>query len=203
MLNRLLDFTHALRKAGVPVAASENIDALKALGHVPFDDKDAFKAALATTMVKSDAHRPAFETIFDLYFGAAPTPEATDARDADNPEGDPEEYLEELYRALLSGDASGLRDMARRAVAAFGRVDMPQGGSPYFQYRVFRVVDLDLMMRRLMEELSGREDLTALERQLWKDEFEARVKAFRAEVDAEVRRRLAEHRGPEAVARHA
>ena len=66
MLTRLLDFTHALRKAGVPVAASENIDALRALGHVPFDDRDAFKAALATTMVKSDTHRPAFETLFEL-----------------------------------------------------------------------------------------------------------------------------------------
>src|SRR5439155_6898628 len=31
---------------------------------------------------------------------------------------------------------------------------------------------------------------------------EARVRGFRSEVDAEVRRRLAEHRGPEAVARH-
>src|SRR5918996_2423883 len=98
MLTRLLDFTHALRGAGVPVAASENIDALKALGHVPFDDREAFRAALATTMVKSDAHRQAFDTLFDLYFSAAPTPEATDARDAGNPEGDPQEYLEELYR---------------------------------------------------------------------------------------------------------
>jgi hypothetical protein len=203
MLTRLLDFTHALRRAGVPVAASENIDALHALGHVPFDDREAFRAALATTMVKSEAHRQAFDTLFDLYFGAAPTPEATDARDAEeNPEQNPEEYLEDLFRMLLSGDGQGLRDLARRAVAAFGRVEMPQGGSPYFQYRVFRVVDLDLMMHRLMEELSGREDLSALERQLWKDEFEARVKAFREEVDAEVRRRLAEHRGPEAVARH-
>src|SRR5439155_20081612 len=102
----------------------------------------------------------------------------------------------------LSRAASGLRELARRAVAAFGRVDMPQGGWPYFQYRVFRVVDLDAMMRRLMEELSGREDLSALEQQLWRDEFEARVRGFRSEVDAEVRRRLAEHRGPEAVARH-
>src|SRR5688572_14051649 len=129
MLTRLLDFTHALRNAGVPVAASENIDALRALGHVPFDDRDAYRAALATTMVKSDAHRPASDTLFDLYFGAAPTPEATDARDAEAGEQTSEDYLEDLFRALLSGDASGLRDMARRAVAAFGRVEMPQGGS--------------------------------------------------------------------------
>ena len=56
------------------------------------------------------------------------------------------------------------------------------GGSPYFQYRVFRVVDLDAMMRRLMEDLSGREDLSALERQLWQDEFEARVRIEDLEI---------------------
>ncbi|MEX2555187.1 MAG: VWA domain-containing protein [Actinomycetota bacterium] len=202
MLTRLLDFTHALRNAGVPVAASENIDALRALGHIPFEDREAFRAALATTMVKSEAHMQAFDVLFDLYFGAGPNPEATDARDSEDPQTGPEEYLEDLFRALLAGDGSAMRDMARRAVAQFGRVESQQGGSPYFQYRVFRVVDLDAMMRRLMDELSGRDDLTALERQMWKDEFEARVKAFREEIDAEVRRRLAEHRGPEAVARH-
>ncbi|MGH2725471.1 MAG: vWA domain-containing protein, partial [Actinomycetota bacterium] len=114
MLTRLLDFTHALRNAGVPVAASENIDALRALGHVPFDDREAFRAALATTMVKSEAHRQAFDVLFELYFGAGPNPEATEARDAEDPDRGPEEYLEELFRALLSGDASGLRDLARR-----------------------------------------------------------------------------------------
>ncbi|MGH2796003.1 MAG: vWA domain-containing protein [Actinomycetota bacterium] len=202
MLTRLLDFTHALRGAGVPVAASENIDALRALGHVPFEDREAFRAALSATMVKSEAHKQAFDVLFDLYFGAGPNPDATEERDAQDPQTGPEEYLEELYRTFLSGDASGIRDLARRAVAQFGRVETQQGGSPYFQYRVFRVVDLDAMMRRLMEELSGRDDLTALERQMWQDEFEARVKSFREEVDAEVRRRLAEHRGPEAVARH-
>lgn len=202
MLNRLLDFTHALRRAGVPVAASENLDALRALGHVPFADRDAFRTALMTTMVKSDTHRPAFETLFDLYFGAGPTPEATEARDATDPEQGPEEYLEELFRALLAGDSSVLRDLARRAVARFGRVEGPAGSSPYFQYRVFRVVDPAELLGQLMREVAGRAGLSALEERLWRDEFEARLRRFREEVDAEVRRRLAEHRGPEAVARH-
>ncbi len=46
MLARLLAFTHALRDAGVPVAISEDLDALRALAHVPMDDRDAFRAAL-------------------------------------------------------------------------------------------------------------------------------------------------------------
>jgi len=66
MLPRILDFTHALRDAGVPVAISEDLDALRALAHIPIEDKEAFRASLATTMIKTEAHRPAFDTLFDL-----------------------------------------------------------------------------------------------------------------------------------------
>jgi uncharacterized protein len=163
MLPRLLDFTHALRSAGVPVAISEDIDAMRALGHVPMEDKDAFRASLAATMIKSEAHRPAFDTLFDLYFGAGRGPEALDERDeADGIPGSEEEYLDELFNALLSGDSQALRDLARRAVSQFGRVESERAGSPYFEYRVFRVVDVNEMLGRLMRDLEGR-DISSLE----------------------------------------
>src|SRR2546425_7343208 len=154
MLPRILDFTHALRDAGVPVAISEDLDALRALAHVPMVDKEAFRAALATTMIKSEAHRPAFDTLFDLYFGAGRGPEALERRDEE--EGTPgsdDEFMEELFRALLSGDGQQIRDLARRAVARYGRVESERAGSPYFEYRVFRTVDLNEMLGRLMRDL--------------------------------------------------
>jgi uncharacterized protein len=202
MLPRLLDFAHALRTAGVPVAISEDLDALRALAHVPMEDKEAFRAALATTMIKSDAHRPAFDTLFDLYFATGRGPEALDRQDEqDGTPGSDDEYMEELFRALLSGDAQQIRDLARRAVARYGRVESERAGSPYFEYRVFRAVDLTEMLGRLMRELD--EDLTPLQERLWRDEFEERLKAFREQVQGEVRRRLAEHKGAEKVAKHA
>jgi hypothetical protein len=201
MLDRLLDFSHALRRAGVPVAVSEDLDAMRALAVVPFDDRDAFRAALAATMVKSEAHRQAFDTLFDLYFRAALHPSEEAGRAADD--ASDEEFLEEIFRALLEGDGGAARDLARRSVERFGRVEGTRTGSPYFQYRVFRAVDLDQLLARLMREIADREDLSALEERLWRDEFAARLRAFREEVEAEIRRRLAEYRGPEAVARHA
>lgn len=202
MLPRILDFTHALRGAGVPVAISEDIDALRALAHVPMQDKDAFRAALATTICKSDAHRPQFDTLFDLYFGSGRGPEALDELDAEDGEpGSEEEYLDDLFRALLAGDAQAIRDLARRAVARFGRVESERAGSPYFEYRVFRVVDMNMLLGQLMREMDA--DVTPLQERLWRDEFEARLKKFREEVQAEVRRRLAEYKGPEKVAQHA
>jgi len=202
MLPRILDFTHALRDAGVPVAISEDLDALRALAHVEMVDKESFRASLATTMIKSEAHRPAFDTLFDLYFGAGRGPKALDERDeADGEPGTEEEYLDELFRALLSGDAQALRDLARKAVARFGRVESERAGSPYFEYRVFRVVDMPTMLGRLMRDMEG--DVSPLEERMWRDEFEARLKKFREEVQAEVRRRLAEYKGAEQVSKHA
>lgn len=203
MLSRLLTFARALRDAGVPVAISDDLDAMRALKHVPMEDKEAFRAALATTMVKSQAHRDAFDTLFDLYFGAGRGPEALAAQDeADSDDwGSDEDYMSDLFRALLSGDQDRLRELARQAVARFGRVESERAGSPYFEYRVFRVVDMESLLAQLMQELE--EDVSPLEERLWRDEFEERLRKFRQEVQAEVRRRLAEFKGPEQVARHA
>lgn len=204
MLPRFLEMAAALRRAGVPVAVSEDLDAMRALAHVPVEDRDAFRAALAATMIKNEAHRPQFDTLFDLYFGTGRGPEALAERDAaDGPPPGEDDFNDELFRAMLEGDADRIRDLARRAVSAFGRVEGDRAGSPYFEYRVFRAVDLTILMGRLMREIAGRQDLSPLEERLWRDEFGERVRRFRRAVEAEVRRRLAEHKGPEQVAKHA
>lgn len=203
MLPALLDFVRALRRAGVPVAVSDDLDAVRALKFIPMEDRAAFRATLAATMIKSEAHRPAFDTLFDLYFGTGRGPEALEQRDSeDDPSAGEEDYLEELFQAMLAGDDEALRDLARRAVAQFGRVETDRAGSPYFEYRVFRVVDLNTLMGRMMRELSQGRDPTPLEERLWRDEVEARARRFREEVQSEVRRRLAEHKGAERVAKH-
>lgn len=210
MLPRLLDFSAALRRAGVPVSVSENLDAMRAITYIDLSDREAFSGALAATMVKSDAHMRAFLTLFDLYFATGRGVEALEEEDSrlltgEDGDGQPPsegEFLDDLMRTILSGDAAGMRAAARMAVAQFGRVDGARSGSPFFQYRVFRVVDLDEMLRRLMQEVAGGRELTPLEEQMWRDEFEQRLKEFREEVEGDVRRRLAEHRGAEQVAKH-
>ena len=42
--------------AGLPVSMTENLDAMRAVEHVPLDDRDAFKAALGATLVKHHGH---------------------------------------------------------------------------------------------------------------------------------------------------
>src|SRR5207302_6897032 len=68
MLDLLAGFIQELRAAGLPVSLTENLDAMEAVQHVPIDDREAFKYALAATLVKNHAHWKAFETVFEVYF---------------------------------------------------------------------------------------------------------------------------------------
>ncbi|MEA2432994.1 MAG: uncharacterized protein QOG54_451 [Actinomycetota bacterium] len=202
MLDRVLDFTHALREAGIPVSISETIDSLKALEHIPFENKGAFKAAFATTMIKSDAHGQAFNTLFDLYFGTGRGPQGLAH---DEPEAIGRDAVtEEVFQALLSGDANAMGQAARRAVGELGRLGTARSEDWYSQYEVMRALDLTSLLARLMREAGDVDDaLSPLERRLLRDEFERRIRDFRDRTLNETRRRVAEHRGPEAVARYA
>src|SRR5207237_1061076 len=64
MLDLLAGFIQELRAAGLPVSLTENLDAMEAVRHIPLEDREAFKYALAATLVKSQGHWRAFETVF-------------------------------------------------------------------------------------------------------------------------------------------
>lgn len=191
MLDRLLELTHALRDAGVPVSSSESIDAAASLQHVPFESRASLKTALAAALVKSPAHRRVFDTLFTIYFEAGLQERQPDGVDP------PEELREEVAQALRSGDGSGLGDLASRAVETFGRVENSPSDSLYFEYPVLRALDVDALQ---VLEPSG---APALERRAARDAFDDRVRRFRAAVTDEVRKRVARRRGPKAVARYA
>src|SRR5699024_1158243 len=75
-----------LREVGLPVSTTEAIDAVRCLRHVDLGNRHDVRSALATTLVKSERHRAAFDTIFELYFAAPP--ETPDQPDVDVPATD-------------------------------------------------------------------------------------------------------------------
>ena len=198
MLVRFIEFGHALRDAGLSVAISESIDALKALEHVPLTDRSGLRSALAATMIKSQDHRPAFDVLFDLYFGTGAGPEALVLRD----EGDRHQSVEDLQQEVLeaiggAGDGAGMSDLARRAVARLGRLEQSRGWYSY--YEVTRALDLVDLLRQAQEQVDG-EGVGAI---VARDRVAARTEELRAALLAETRRRVAEHRGVRAVATYA
>src|SRR6266446_1347601 len=68
MLDVLQGFVHELRIAGLPVSMTENLDAMRAVEHVPLEDREAFKTALGATLVKHHGHHKVFDTVFEVYF---------------------------------------------------------------------------------------------------------------------------------------
>ncbi len=215
-LQRVMDFTGALRRAGVDTALSESIESVEVLRHLDLLDREQLREALAALTTKQHSHRRAFDDLFELYFPAHPgriedqlaaldpDGQPLDGPAGEDAQGDPEEFLRELIDRLMDGDESAIRQMARDAVDQFGRVEGRDGGTSYFQYRVFRAIDLPTilrdMLRRRQDDGGDGEEPTALEQRLWRDEFEERLRAFREEVEAEIRRRAAQQRGVEQVA---
>ncbi|MPZ68103.1 MAG: VWA domain-containing protein [Actinobacteria bacterium] len=202
MLPRLLEFERAMRSAGIPVSVSESIDALKALEHIPLESKDSVRSALATTMVKSQSHRPTFDLLFDLYLGAGRGSVTSITDEVEDPEAAGQDLMDELVDTLATGDDAALAALARRAVSALGRVRSSPTGDWFSQYQVLQGMELNIALGRALRR-TGVEGDAPLEDRLRREEFEARLERFREMVLMETRRRVAETRGAEAVARYA
>jgi len=227
MLELLSGFIVELRNAGLPVSLTENLDAMEAISHIPLEDRDAFKYALGATLVKNQNHWKSFETVFEVYFSLrGPEYAITDSdgnidefmqqlqEQMKAGEGNgggggmdsltPEELMNILLQALMSGDRGLMRALARQAVQRFAGMEpgRPVGGT-YYLYRTLRNLDLDGMLEKLMEasrqQVTG--DLTKLEERLDRDEFNDRIEKFKKEVEAEIRRKLVADRGAEAMAK--
>ncbi|HYH49706.1 MAG TPA: hypothetical protein VEG38_09175, partial [Acidimicrobiia bacterium] len=210
LLDVLSGFVHELRTAGLPVSMTENLDAMRALEHVPLEDRAAFKTALAATLVKHADHQKVFNVLFDVYFALQPF--ALNGDDDENGPGgqgggvpvpgampgggtggevSQEALAVMLMRAILDPDA--LRQFAAAAVSRHAGMEpgRPVGGT-YYLYRTLRALDLDGLLDRLMEQLAGDHGGFAdeLEERLAREELAARIERLRQEVEAEIRRRL-------------
>ena len=224
LLERLTSLAAAMRRAGIPVTQAETLDAVHALAEVDLGDRRQVREALAAVSLTSGAQRPTFDALFDLFLpprvgvgadldragdaadGASGEPSTSDADGEVDAQAAAEAFVEDLIRRLLEGDEEDVRRLAREAVDRFGRLPGTAGGGRdgggWFRYRVLRAVDpariLDELLSRSVEDPDA---LTALQRRLARDEMEARVHLLMQEIDAEVRRRAAADRDPQAIAR--
>ncbi len=175
------------------------------LGALELLDRDALRAGLAATLVKRSAHRPTFDTLFDLWFpavtGESGAPGPTDGSGADL-RG---ELRAQLRLALLAGDDGALRGVAVASVGALGRAETSPGRQAYFGYRVLRALSPDTLVAgvaaALLDRSAGSDAVSPFDEEVARRLVRGRVATFSRFVDADVRRRLAEDRGPQAVAR--
>jgi uncharacterized protein with von Willebrand factor type A (vWA) domain len=223
LLNLLGDFIGELRAAGIPVSMSEHVDAARAVEVINLGDRSLLQATLAATLVKDGDHLPVFYNAFDVYFSIRSWDGTEDLlgdelTSPDDREGAPgangqgprgrgggggsmsaAELAEMLFRALRDGDLSALRAGASEAVTRYAGVEpgRPVGGT-YYLYRTLRNLELEQMQARLVGESDGGDELS---RRLAEDEARVRIEQLKSEIEREIRERLVEDRGAEALAK--
>jgi uncharacterized protein with von Willebrand factor type A (vWA) domain len=139
LARHLVGFGDELRREGVAIGTSELNDAFAALGEVGWTSPGPFREALAATLAKSPDDRRVFDLVFERYFFRATEGAALQEgiREGDAPGGglsddgaariDYDALREQILEAIRAGDEAALRDLARLAIAAFGRQGQGSG----------------------------------------------------------------------------
>lgn len=223
LIAHLDEFVRAVRTAGVPIGISDAVDAARAMVTVDLLDREQLRHGLAAVLLKRASHRPTFDALFDLWWplgigaGAGESGDPGDDPGQDLADGDPDEQGDpgldaedrtdalraHLLQLLLDGDDAALRRFAKSAVGSLGEGGQTPGGGSYFSYRVLRALSPDTLVSALLDGLLAGAERGGLAEQVARQTIRDRLAAFRGYVESEVRRRAAEQRGREAVARTA
>ena len=124
---QIVAFAEDLRTEGVSVGTSELLDAFSALELVDWGALGDFRETLAATIAKSPEDRRLFALVFDRFFFRATELEALRLEVAEpqtrfgDGELDLDELRRQIARALRDSTDGDLRDLARLAIAAFGK----------------------------------------------------------------------------------
>jgi uncharacterized protein with von Willebrand factor type A (vWA) domain len=128
----LLQFADELRGEGMALGTSELLDAFAALQQIGWSQQSAFREAMAATLAKSPEDRRLFDLVFERFFFRAAEAQAVRHEITEGPPGaagqsgeegeiDIEALRQQIAAALQDGDEAALRDLARLAIAAFGK----------------------------------------------------------------------------------
>jgi len=217
LIDRHVQFVGALRGAGLPVSLVESLDATQAMAVIDLMDREQLRAAYAAAVVKRAPHRATFDRLFDLWWppaigdGEAARGEGQgEAADGELTEIDPADLdamkqmlRDQLRDVLLKGDDEALRRLARASVNGLGRTDSQPGRQSWFTYRVLRALSPETLMADLLKAVMEGQEQGGLAEKVARQMLTERIKKFEEYVEAEVRRRLAEDRGVENIAKTA
>lgn len=103
MIERLVEFVRTLRHSGVRVSMAEAMDAAEALRHTPITERQIFKTALQSVLVKEHQDIPAFDAAFERFFLV----QLTDQDDLNGPESDENKESPETQPNLCNEQEDG------------------------------------------------------------------------------------------------
>ena len=167
MEERLIEFASVLRRNGIRVSLSENMDTFRALELIGIGDPVLFRHTLRTTLVKRAGDVKPFEELFDYFFlGIGQALDAIDRRIMDELGLSPEQFqemLEQIQRLLkeMEGDLSALtrallnnnRAELERQLREAMQQEMEQGTADNFRLTPYTRMTARLQLDRVQSEI--------------------------------------------------
>ncbi len=167
MQDRIIEFSNILRRNGVRVSLSENIDAFRAIDLLGIENPSLFRAALRSTLVKRTVDLRPFEELFDFFFfGIGQSLNQADQQLMQQLGLSPQEFqklleqiekfveqmegeLSDLTRALLSGNKGELERLLRQAAAS----ESDRSSTESFRFTPFTKIASRLELDKLQDEI--------------------------------------------------
>ncbi|MBN0042709.1 VWA domain-containing protein [Streptomyces actuosus] len=194
--SRLTGFVAALRDHGVRIGTGETVDAAEAVRVLGLADRELLREGLAATLLHTTGQRQLFDAVFGLYF-----PQGVGA-----PGGDAagrEELRERLAEALAADDSALMGRLAIEAVDGLGGYGGAPGAGGWSSYQTLERLRPQTLLARVRDDVRARGGGGGFAERLLDDEIRRRIEVFRGQVAAEARRRVAERRGRDEIARRA
>ncbi|CAM5611527.1 MULTISPECIES: VWA domain-containing protein [Streptomyces] len=191
---RLTSLVGALRGHGMRIGTGESVDAARAVEALGLADRELLREGLAATLLHGTGQRQVFDPVFDLYF----------PRGVGGPEQQAagrEDLRERLAAALAADDRALMLRLAAEAVDGFGGYGSSPESDGWSSYQTLERVRPQTLMARVRDDVRARGGAPGFTDRLLEDEVRRRIDAFRAMVAAEARRRVAERRGRDEIAR--
>ncbi|WP_214370850.1 vWA domain-containing protein [Pseudonocardia sp. H11422] len=213
----LVDFVGALRRHGVAVGPGETVDAAQVLSVIDLLYRDQLREGLAAALLRRSGQRQVFDSLFELYFPAALGAGAGEVevpRVGDDEDGavDVDALRDILGDLLRDGDTAALAELARAVVDALGRSGAAGSGGQgagsqpsWSVYQALRTLSPETLLARIMDDLKAGMggEISDFTDDMLRREIRDRIARFRKMITDEVRRRTAEIRGKEQVAKTA
>ncbi|GGV57036.1 VWA domain-containing protein [Streptomyces massasporeus] len=193
---RLTSLVGALRAHGMRIGTGETVDAARAVGELGLADRELLREGLAATLLHGHGQRQVFDPVFDLYFprGVGGPEQGTAGR---------EDLRDRLTDALTADDRAMLGRLAIEAVDGFGGYGSSPESDGWSSYQALERLRPQTLLARVRDNVRGQGGSQGFADRLLEDEVRRRIDAFRALVAAEARRRVAERRGRDEIARRA
>jgi uncharacterized protein with von Willebrand factor type A (vWA) domain len=194
--DRLTSLVAALRAHGIRVGTGETVDAAQAMAALGLADRELLREGLAATLLHGTAQRPVFDPVFDLYFprGVGAPETGTTSRDG---------LRDRLAAALAANDEAMMARLAAEAVDGFGGYGSSPASDGWSSYQTLERIRPQTLLTRVRADVRAQGGSSGFADRLLDDEIRRRIESFRALVATEARRRVAERRDRDEIARRA